>query len=470
MKGFLIKIYIFMLLNKVKKIKIYNSRFLIFLILFLVLLCNIHFINTSDNPQEIIKKMWHPFSTSLFFIMVSGMGLNFVGNQIPFLNKLGLGFLLCIFVPSYLVYKKIIITPLIHKQLTNFISNSNDGINFPKFVITIVIVGGILNIDYILLKRFILKFVPLALLTVFISYFFTGLLGYLLGYKPPEFIYNKFQNFFIDSIFFISVPLTNGGANLGINGVADIYQKFFCLDINIDKMKSILLAPLIIARCFSIVLSGLLYLILDKTKYSGKGKLEKNGNTFVKEIKNSTYPLDYKNIGMGLMIILGFYSLGVLINQNISSGLDEMVYVIILSLIAKMCCLIPKKYQNYSVQVGRIMSMHFTVPMMVALGLTIDFEVLKSYITNYQTILLVCASLLISVFISFYLAYLFNFYLLEFALIVGISSYSIGSTGNIGVMSVSKRTELLPLSIISTRLVGALFFIITSFSFCRIYQ
>ncbi|WP_323847567.1 MAG: 2-hydroxycarboxylate transporter family protein [Phytoplasma sp.] len=453
--------------DNIKKIKICKSRFLIFLILLLILVLNIYFIEKYDNELEIIT-IWNPFLISLFFLMVLGMGLNFVGNKIPFFNKLGMGFFLCIFVPSYLVYKQVIITPIIYKQLKMFISHSDNGINFPKFFITVVVVGGILNVDHNLLKRFILKFIPLALLTIFFSFCFTGLLGYVVGYYTPECINNTSTNSFRDSIFFISVPLTNGGTNLGINGFYSIYQKFFGSEE--QKIKSILLAPLLIARFFSIFLSGLLYLLLDKTELSGKGKLEKDANNFVKEIKNSEYTLDYNNIGIGLLIILGFYFLGVVINQNIPFRMDEMVYVIILSLIVKIFRLIPEEYQKYSAQVGKMMAMHFTVPMMVALGLTIDFQILISYMTNYQTILLVCSSLLFSVFISFCLAYLFNFYLFEFSLIVGISSYSIGSTGNIGVMSVSNRMELLPFAIISTRIVGALVFIITSFSFCKVYQ
>ncbi|WP_420885777.1 2-hydroxycarboxylate transporter family protein [Candidatus Phytoplasma rubi] len=75
-----------------------------------------------------------------------------------------------------------------------------------------------------------------------------------------------------------------------------------------NKLKSIFLAPLILARCLSIFLTGSLYLVFNKTKYSSKGNLEKQKqNNIVKNISKDI--LDYKNIDIGLLIILGMYSL-----------------------------------------------------------------------------------------------------------------------------------------------------------------
>ncbi|WP_284928316.1 2-hydroxycarboxylate transporter family protein [Candidatus Phytoplasma sp. AldY-WA1] len=455
------------MINAKKKIKIFGLYPIIFLILFFILICNIYYIQSfpDEERQAITEQLWNSFLTSLFFIMIFGIGLNFIGNKIPFFNKLGLGFLLCILIPSFLVYKKIICKE-IHDKLKFFIFKK-EGINFAKIFIVVVVTGSILNIERNLLKRVIIKFIPLSLLTILISFLTTGFLGYLLSYKPDSSI-TKSRGPFIDSILFISIPLTNGGTNLGINSLAEHPYKE-CVGIEKNKLKSIFLAPLILARCLSIFLAGSLYLVFNKTKYSGKGNLEKQKkNNIVKNISKDV--LDYKNIGIGLLIILGMYSLCNMINQILSFkdktfGLDTMVYIIFVSLIIKVFNFIPDEYQKYVVQTGKFMSINFTAPALVALGLDTDFQILLSGITNYRIIFMVFVSLITAITVSFYLALLFNFNPLESSLILGISSHSIGSTGNVGVMSISNRMYLLPFAIIITRITGIFIFIFSSFYF-----
>lgn len=110
------------MINTKKKIKIFGLYPIIFLILFFILICNIYYIQSFpvNERKNITEQLWNSFLTSLFFIMIFGIGLNFIGNKIPFFNKLGLGFLLCILIPSFLVYKKIICEE-IHEKLKFFI-------------------------------------------------------------------------------------------------------------------------------------------------------------------------------------------------------------------------------------------------------------------------------------------------------------------------------------------------------------
>ncbi|MDV3196213.1 MAG: 2-hydroxycarboxylate transporter family protein [Candidatus Phytoplasma stylosanthis] len=446
--------------NKTQKLGL-NSLF--FLIITIILIFNIYYFQSSE-----IDSLWNTFSTSLFFIMILGFGLNYIGKKIPFLNKLGLGFVLCILVPSYLVYSGII-NPLISKKINFFYSNENNGMNFPKFFIITVIIGNILNIKLSLLKKFISKIIILSLFSILISCLMTGFLGYLINYKIPEIFKTKSKGSFLDTIFFIFFPLTNGGSNLGINGsingsYGNIFQKK-------TELKSILLTPLIILRILSIFFAGFLYSFFDKTKFSGKGHLQKKYKNFY----NNPNPkfVNYKNLGTGLLIILGFYSLGNMINEIfIKSGiwLDEIIYIIILTFIVKIFNLISKEHKNYICQISQFMAINFTTPMLALLGLTTDFKILISNISNYKIIFLVFSALLITIICAFFLALLFNLYPLETSLIIGISSYSIGSTGNIGVMSISHRMELLSLAMIISRIIGIFIFIISSFGIIFFYS
>ncbi|GAK74302.1 2-hydroxycarboxylate transporter family protein, partial ['Chrysanthemum coronarium' phytoplasma] len=133
-------------MKKDKQIKIFRFHPLMFL--FFVAVCALHLFAVKEWG---IKKLYHPLLTPLFIIFVLGYGLNFIGDSVLYLNKIGLGFLLCIFVPSYLVYKGWIPQDLADKCNENFFStktpNNHLGSDFANFFITCVIAGSILSVD-----------------------------------------------------------------------------------------------------------------------------------------------------------------------------------------------------------------------------------------------------------------------------------------------------------------------------------
>ncbi|RAM57745.1 malate:citrate symporter [Candidatus Phytoplasma oryzae] len=472
--------------EKIKKIqnnKIFGFSLLIFFLFIGIIALNIFYIN--ENPQ-LIKRLWHPLITPIFIMMILGITLNFIGNNIPLLNKFGLGFLLCILVPSFLVHKGIINKDILHNFDKLFFNKPSVksvkdgiGINFSQFFITIVISGSILSIDKELLKRSIFKFIPLTLISIFLSILITSFFGYLLNYQCPAIFMDKSKGSFWDSIFFVLVPLTNGGTNLGINGFANgIYCNVFQKES--ADIRTAILAPLILARVLSIFVAGILYVLFDKTKFSGQGQLEINQKpqsfkkSFKKEDVDKKNILDYQNIGMGLLIIFALYSIGNMLNVFISENtfieLDAMVYVILMLLVIKIFSLLSEKNQNYVSQAGKFMMINFTAPVLAGLGLTTDFSELIKCITDKNILFMVVLSITLVVSITFVLASYFGFYSLESALTAGICSHSIGGTGNIGVMAISNRLDLLPFAMIATRVVGPIIFSIAAVTFSLIYR
>ncbi|MDO8167955.1 2-hydroxycarboxylate transporter family protein [Candidatus Phytoplasma melaleucae] len=458
--------------NNRKKIKVFGFHPLAFLSLCGILFFNIYCLREWPSKSQ---NLYHPMLTPLFLIMVLGFGLNFIGSQIPILNKLGLGFLLCIFIPSYLVYKGWIPFQLANNFDKGFFNKADSkygvGMNFSQFFITIVISGSLLSVDKNLLKRSLFKFIPLTILAVCTCFLVIGFLGALLQYKCPGIFQNRSQGSFLDSIFFIGVPLTNGGTNLGINGFANgLYKEAFPTSSPSD-IRSFILAPLILARILSIFLAGLLYVFFDKTKLSGKGSLEKNNaiNSTNKQ-QQQKYSTENKKIGMGLTIIFALYALGSMINQLLYGKMDAMVYVILILLIIKIFDLFSSEYQNCVEQAGKFMTENFTSAILVGLGLTTNFNQLQKIMTDKNILLIVMFSLLTAITITFLLSRKLGFYPLETALTSGICSHSIGGTGNVGVMAISHRLSLLPFAMIATRIVGPLVYVGASIIFRSIYM
>ncbi|WP_017192885.1 2-hydroxycarboxylate transporter family protein [Italian clover phyllody phytoplasma] len=455
--------------NNKKKIEIFGFHPLLFLSFVVIMILNIVYMKI--DPEN--KKLWHPLLTPLFIAMVLGIGLNYIGYKTPFLNKLGFGFLLSILVPSFLIYQKIIPKNIADNFDKAFFNKpgANDGlgINFSQFFITIVISGSLLSVDRDLLKRSLIKFIPITLIAIIFAFVVSGFLGYLVDFQPDVIFLKKSQGSFWDSIFFVFVPLTNGGTNLGIGGFSNgIYKDAFKGSAEASQIRSVLLAPLILARVLSIFFAGLLFVLFDKTKYSGKGSLgqKKIGHSH-KSIKS---PLEHKQIGMGLLIIFALYNLGNMINQVLCSYLDAMVYVIIILLVIKIFDLLSDKYQNSVSQAGKFMSINFTGPVLAGLGLTTNFANLINTLKTPSVVLIVVASLTVAAITTFILAQSLGFYPLELSLTAGLCSHSVGGTGNLGVMAISHREDLLPFATIATRVVGPLVYIVSTFGFKYLYM
>ncbi|MFR0367889.1 2-hydroxycarboxylate transporter family protein [Candidatus Phytoplasma palmae] len=426
-----------------------------------------------------MQNLWHPLLTPFLIMMTLGIALNFIGQKIPFLNKLGLGFILCIIVPSYLVREGYIhywIAEYFDKMFFNkpALRDQGIGINFSQFFITIVIAGSICSVEGSLLKRSIKKFIPLTLIAIGSSILITGCLGYLLNYRCPSIFSHKSRGSFFDSIFFVAVPLTNGGTNLGINGFANsLYYDYFRRDASL--IRTAIIAPLILARVLSIFFAGLLTVSLDKTEFSGRGNLEKNSYGSRRSGSDDKMA-NIQSIGSGMLIVFAFYSIGNMLNTYIVENagvkfkLDAMVYVIAILLIIKIFNILPEEEQIHVGKAGNFMTKIFTAPVLAGLGLTTNFNELMNCIIDKNILLMVIMSFSTVILITFCLSKIFNFYPLEAALTAGICSHSIGGTGNIGVMSISNRINLLPFAMIATRIVGPIIFALATFSFGLIYK
>ncbi|TVY12286.1 2-hydroxycarboxylate transporter family protein [Candidatus Phytoplasma pini] len=456
-------------MQKIKK-NIFGFHPLFFLILIFLIFFNLFYINNEP-------KLWHPLLTPLFLIMVLGFFLNFIGENIPFFNKLGLGFLLCILIPSYLVHKGLInkkISEMFDYYFFNKPNSDKDGlgINFAQFFIIIIVSGSIISLDIDFLKKSLHKLIFLTLIAILISILIIGVIGYIFNYECPDIFKNKTKGSFWDSIFFVAVPLTNGGTNLGINGFSNgIYKEVFKNSSVVD-IKSVILAPLILTKVLSIFFAGLLYFLFDNTKYSSKNFLGNEKKIMVK--KFSETPLEYQNIGSGLLIVCSLYSISSIINywlcQKIRFKLDIIVFVIFILLIMKFFNLISFKYQNDLFQTGKFMNINFMFPALVGLGLTTKFDKLRECMLNPIILLMVIISLLTTIILVFIFSKWFEFYPLESALISGICAYSIGSTGNIAVMEISHRSYLLPFAMIITRTIGIIIYILASIIFPILYM
>lgn len=132
-------------------------------------------------------------------IMILGVVLGDIGQRIPILKDIGGPAILSLFVPSFLVFYKVL-NPASLDAVTTLMKTSN----FLYFYIACLVAGSILGMHRtILIQGFMRMFVPLLAGTI--AAVTAGILvGLILGYSPYE------------SFFFIIVPIIAGGIGEGI--------------------------------------------------------------------------------------------------------------------------------------------------------------------------------------------------------------------------------------------------------------
>lgn len=448
---------------------------LYFLFFFIIMCLQIYSLNLAETCGDIQKQksyqtLYHPLFTPFFILMIMGLFLEFMGSHTPFFNKIGGSFLFCLLVPSFLVYcgllPKTLVTNINYYFFYKPPQLNGIGINFAHFFITIVIIGVILGIERILLQRVLLKLILLTLITLMITALVVGTLGYFLDFQPPFRFHD--HGAFRNSLFYIFVPLTSGGTNLGIIGLSQgVYQHK--IGLSADDIRSVLLVPLIFARTLSFVLAGILYHLFDhRLKYSGQGTLELKAIPVPPLLKTkNALVLTYQDIGRGLLICFALYNLSSIVHNFMlylcpNLKIETIHYLIIFLLIIKIFGLMSDQLESYAIKAGKFMTLNFTILFLTAVGITTKFEKLISCFYNWHLLLMVFVSLLTALSISFLLAKRFGFYNFESALTVGFGSHN---SANIGIMTINNRVNLLAFAQITARVVGSLVYLLTIFTF-----
>ncbi len=194
-------------------------------------------------------------------IMILGIILGDVGQRIPILKDIGGPAILSLFVPSFLVFFKVL-NPASMEAVTTLMKTSN----FLYFYIACLVAGSILGMHRtVLIQGFMRMFVPLLAGTV--AAVAAGILvGLLFGYSPYE------------AFFFIIVPIIAGGIGEGILPLSLAYSQI--LGQSTDVFVSQLIPAAIIGNVVAIISAGLMKKLGEKRpELNGNGRLVKSKKT-----------------------------------------------------------------------------------------------------------------------------------------------------------------------------------------------
>lgn len=371
---------------------------------------------------------------AFLFLMVLGEGLNAVGNHVPVVRTYLGGSVICI-LGSAVIQAAGLIPDQTYHMVDQFINEEG----FLVFYIAALITGSLFNIDRNLLLRATVRLLPVAVVSLALGVLLSGVVGIIMG------------DGFMEGILFIGVPMTSGGMTAGTVPLSVIYGDVLGGDAG--EMLTRMAPATVMGNCVAIVFGGLINNLGQRRKdLTGNGQLVNDGNPVEKQA--AVVPT-IKGLCVGLLVALGFYQLGALLNNWISV-IPTYAWMIILVILVKCTRLFPEELEDGARQWGQFAIHSWTSAALAGIGITlIDLNTIMASMTLFYLISIVAIVAVITSS-AFFLGKLVGFYPIESAIAAGMCTTNMGGSGNVAVLSSAGRMELLPFAQIVTRSCGAL--------------
>ena len=367
-------------------------------------------------------------------LMVLGEGLNFLGNHTPVVKTYLGGSVICI-LGAAVIQALGLIPEQTHEILDNFVNKEG----FLVFYISALITGSLFNIDRGLLIRATVKLLPTAVISLAVGVILSGLLGMLMG------------DGFLEGILYIGIPMTSGGMTAGAVPRSAMYSSVLGTDAG--QILTRIAPATVLGNCVAIIFGGLANNIGErKPSLTGNGCLVNDGHEVKKQPPmKPTFAL----LCTGLIISMAFYELGALCHHFISI-VPTYAWMIVAVVIVKGTGILSDRLEDAAREWGQFAIHSWTAAALTGIGATlIDLKTILHTITPFyllSVVLIVGAITLTAGLIGIKM----GFYPLESSIAAGMCTTNMGGSGNVAVLSSSKRMELLPFAQIVTRSCGAL--------------
>lgn len=380
---------------------------------------------------------------ALPLMMALGAILNEIGDKTPGIKDyLGGGPILIIFGSAALVNYGII-----PESSVTIMTSFMKGESFLSFYIAALITGSILGMDRKLLLKAAARYLPVILGGVLISVLLTGFAGMAIGYG------------FKEAILYISIPIMGGGMGAGAVPLSQIFG--VSLNMEPSAIMSRMVPALALGNAIAIVAGGILNKIgKARPSLTGNGILMKKQECSVEGGTEINTAIDYQLMGIGLLLATTFFVWGKLMANFIP--LHSYALMIISVAAVKGLGLLPRKYETGAFQWFRFVMVTMTPALLVGIG--VAYTNLDQVIAAFslQYVALVAVAVTGAVIGSGLIGSLLGFYPIEAAITGGLCMANMGGTGDVAVLSASRRMDLMPFSQISSRIGGAFMLILAT--------
>jgi len=386
------------------------------------------FVYLGGLPAEI--------NVSIAILAVGGFACAEIGKRIPVIKNIGAAAIFATFIPSALVFYKLI-PDVVVKNVTDFTKSTN----FLYLFIAAIIVGSIMSMDRgVLVKGFLKIFVPLAAGSVVAAIVGT-LVGTLLGLGAQH------------TFFFIVVPIMAGGVGEGAiplsMGYADILQQKQG-DLFAEVLPIVMLGSLT-----AILASGALNALGKKYPHlTGEGRLQPGEHDEMEASEEEVgQHVDVTHIAAAALTAISLYMIGLMAYKLF--GFPAPVTMLFVAVAAKLAHMISPPLRQGAYAVYKFFSVGVTYPLLFAVGVAMtpwDKLMAAFHIANLITIVATVLSLMAT---GYYVGRWIKMYPIETAIVNACHSGQ-GGTGDIAILTASNRMVLMPFAQIATRIGGAI--------------
>ncbi|MDK2879793.1 MAG: malate:Na+ symporter [Thermoanaerobacteraceae bacterium] len=377
------------------------------------------------------------------FMIVIGAILGEIGNRLPVVKDyLGGGPIVIIFGTAALVMFNLLPEGTI-KTVDDFMKESN----FLDFYIAALITGSILGMDRKLLINAGARYFPALFGGIVASLGLVSIVGGLIGYGWKQ------------ALLYIGIPIMGGGMGAGAVPMSKIYGGI--LNQDPTSILSIMVPAVALGNALAIIAAGLLDKIGKvRPQFTGNGRIMVSQEINLETGKK--FGLDLTMMGMGMLMACTFYVLGNIIGNFVPS-IHSFAWMIISVAVVKALGLLPDKFEQSASQWYQFVMNYWTGALLVGIG--VSYTNLADVIAaiSWQYILLVGATVLGAILGTWIVGKWVGFYPIEASITAGLCMANMGGTGDVAVLSASRRMELMPFAQISSRIGGAIMLIIGGF-------
>ena len=380
------------------------------------------------------------FVATIAYLMAVGGLFFWLGSTIPVVNNyLGGACLLPLLGASFL--NEIGLVP---ESLVNGTKVLIAG-GFQDAYIAMLLVGSILMMDRKSLLNATTRYIPTIIGSQICAISFVLLAGRIIGFGPHK------------ALFEIAAPCMSGGSVGALTTLPKLYSDLSGTDMTTEAGKFLCYAS--IANVLVVILTAVFDAVTKgNRKINGGGEIlrKKTQNEIAAE-KHQETGTDYKALGSGIFMAFALYLVGnILGNLPGLKVIPGLAWTILLGIVIKCSGILPEKYENNSVYAMNF-ALQALLPMLIAgIGIhSLKFSALTEYFSFGAFTVVVIA--VTGAFLGASLfGHLFGLYAYEAGITAGLCACSIGSSGNLAVLSAANRMNLLAFASISTRIGGAL--------------
>jgi len=375
-------------------------------------------------------------NVTIAVLAIGGFTCAELGKRLPWINRVGGAAIFATFIPSALVYYRIL-----PRQLVTSVTDFTRNTNFLYLFITAIIVGSILGMDRkVLIGGFLRIFVPLAAASIVAALAGT-VVGTLFGLGARY------------TFFFVVIPIMAGGVGEGAIPLSTGYSEI--LHQPQGELFAEILPVVMLGSLTAILLSGGLNMLGKRfPQLTGEGRLQPGEHAERPEAREDLPAGLHVNevVAAGLFAI-SLYLLGLMCNKLF--GLPAPVSMLFITVLVKLGRLVPLELQAGSFFVFRFFQVGVTYPLLFAIGVAMTpwQTLMAAFVVSKVVTIVVTVATLVGT--GFIVGRWVKLHPIDTAIVVACHSGQ-GGTGDVAILTAANRMQLMPFAQIATRIGGAI--------------